>query len=55
MFPVLFLTVVNITFLKNQLNLVNSVFYVKISHVPFSNILLVGCLFEPSKQALFLI
>lgn len=50
-----FRRVVNIKFLEYQLNLVNSVFHVKISHVLFSNILFVGCLSEPSKQVLFLI
>lgn len=54
-FPVLFLLVVNIALVENELNLVKSVFYVKISHVAFSNILFVGCLSEPSKQVLFLI
>lgn len=45
MFPVLFLVVVNVTFPADQLNLVNSVSSVKISHVPFSTVLFVGCLF----------
>lgn len=54
MFLLLFLVLVNITFLENQLNL-NFVFCLKISHVPFSSILFVGCLLEPSKQVLFLI
>lgn len=40
----IFLRVVNIKFLEYQLNLVNSVIHVEISHVLFSSILFVGCL-----------
>lgn len=49
----IFLRVVNIKFVEYQLNLVNSVSHVKISHVLFSSILFVGCLLEPSEQYWF--